>query len=127
MSRHTSDPVTAGDRLASGLRSVACLAAALGLAACQQTPTVEELLFAPTVSASRASVPTTYNTPYDCRTFTGSGWKGIASGRVDRFSGNYVLSEAGCFKTRNECQAYLALMSGYIVRTRYMRCAPYSA
>ncbi|MBN9671155.1 hypothetical protein [Roseibium aggregatum] len=127
MRRRLFDPVFSGKRLKSGLRLFAGAAAIFSLAACQQTPTVEDLLFAPTVSATRASIPSTYNTPYDCRSFTGSGWKGIASGRVDRFSGNFLFSNAGCFKTKAECQAYLNIMSGYIIQTRYLRCAPYSA
>lgn len=111
----------AGSRLAVGL------ALALSLASCQQFQKPSDLLFAPTFNKSRQNIPYTYNTPYDCRSFSGSGWKGIASGRVYNFSNSYLISEAGCFKTEQECLAYLTVMRSYIDQPRYIRCNPYTA
>ncbi len=87
----------------------------------------ERLLSAPTFSKDRQSIPTPYNTPYDCRSFTGSGWKGIAGGRVIDFDDRFFISQAGCFRTKKECQAYLTLMGSYIDIPRFMGCRPYSS
>lgn len=121
--------VFAHDRgLKAGLRVAVTLAAALGLAACQsQFQQPSDLLFAPTFSKNRSDIPYTSNTQYDCRRFTGNGWKGIASGRIHNFGENYQISQAGCFPTQNECQAWLLVMRGYIDVPRFMRCAPHSA
>lgn len=98
----------------------------LGLSACQiQSPS--DLLFAPTWDTSRANIPNTYGTQYDCRTFQGSGWKGIAGGRSNDFDHGISVSVAGCFQTHEECQAFLALMSGYLYFQQYMRCQPHTA
>lgn len=119
--------------LASRLRLAVAFTAALGLAACQSYDTsssgnvVEALLFTPTFAKNRQDIPYTYNTPYDCRTFAGSGWKGIAGGNVKNFDQTYAISQAGCFKTQNECQAWLFFMRGYIDVPNYMRCNPYTA
>jgi len=114
--------------LKAGLRAVAVIAAAVSLGACQsQFQKPSDLLFAPTFSKNRADIPYTSNTPYDCRAFTGSGWKGIASGRIHNFGENYQISQAGCFPTQSECQAWLLVMRSYIDVPRYMRCAPHSA
>lgn len=127
MPRNSRSPVQAARGLKTGLRFAALATAALSLAACQQYQTPSDLLFSPTFNKSRQNIPYTYNTPYDCRTFQGSGWKGIAAGRVVNFSQKYVISEAGCFPTRQECEAYLSLMRSYIDVPRYIRCNPYSA
>ncbi|WP_428649937.1 hypothetical protein [Roseibium sp.] len=117
--------------LITALRLTPALVAAAGLAACQPTQSsgrlVEDLLFSPTFTKNRQDIPYTYNTPYDCRSFTGSGWKGIASGVVHNFGQKYQLSQAGCFRTQQECQAYLAVMRGYIDIPYFIRCNPYSA
>jgi hypothetical protein len=120
--------------LTRGLRVAAVFAAGLSLAACQAYDTsagtggvVETLLFSPTFAKNRQNIPYTYNTPYDCRSFTGSGWKGIAGGRVQNFDQSYMISQAGCFKTQNECQAWLSFMRGYIDIPNYMRCNPHTA
>lgn len=111
----------------TGLRATV-IAAALALAACQnQFQTPSDLLFAPTFSKDLGNIPYTYNTPYDCRSFTGSGWKGIASGRVINFDRRYQISQAGCFKTEQECQAWLFYMRDYIDVPRFMRCNTYTA
>jgi len=124
-------PVQAVRSLKTGLRFAATLVAGLSLAACQQYQSsdglVYDLLFTPTFAKNRQDLPYTYNTPYDCRTFQGSGWKGIAGGVVINFDKKYRISEAGCFKTQAECQAYLAVMRGYIDVPRYIRCNPYTA
>ncbi|MEM5582254.1 hypothetical protein WNZ15_07295 [Roseibium sp. AS2] len=115
-------------RLKAGLKAAPALLAAIALTACQtETTQVSDLLFAPTFSKSRQYLPNTYNTQYDCRAFTGSGWKGIASGRVEYFDERYMISQAGCFRTKNECEAWLSLMRGYIDIPRFIRCNPYSA
>lgn len=118
--------------LKKGLRLVPMMAAALSLAACQSYDTsggnvVETLLFSPTFTKNRQDIPSTYNTPYDCRSFTGSGWKGIAGGKVFNFGQKYIISQAGCFKSEGECKAWLSIMSGYIDQPRYIRCNPYTA
>lgn len=118
---HRTSTFRTGSRLAAGLAIV------LSLASCQQFQTPEDLLFAPTFNKSRQNIPYTYNTPYDCRSFAGSGWKGIAGGRVYNFSNSYVISEAGCFKTQKECLAYLTVMRTYIDQPKYIRCNPYTA
>ncbi|MTH97949.1 hypothetical protein [Roseibium sp. RKSG952] len=100
------------------------------LAGCQAGGSAEQLadtvLFAPTPNASR-NVPTTYNTPYDCRSFEGTGWKGIAGGQRQLFSDSWSVSQAGCFKTQQECQAFLAVMRQYITRPGYIGCRPYDS
>ncbi|WP_299816692.1 hypothetical protein [uncultured Roseibium sp.] len=113
--------------LKTGLHLAAVLTSALGMAACQQYQTPSDLLFAPGFSTTRQSIPYTYNTPYDCRNFSGSGWKAIASGLVHNFGDQYRISQAGCFKTQSECQAYLSVMHSYIDVPRFMRCNPYTA
>jgi len=121
-------PASAARGLKTGLRVATVLAATIGLAACQsQIQTPSDLLFAPTFSKNRSDIPYTSNTRYDCRAFTGSGWKGIASGRIHNFGENYQISQAGCFKTQSECQAWLVVMRGYIDIPRFIRCAPHSA
>ncbi len=115
-------------RLTSLLRLLPVAAAALGVAACQpQITKPSDILFAPTFSKTRQNIPYTYNTKYDCRTFTGSGWKGIASGRVNNFDNSFKISQAGCFTSQAECQAWITYMSGYIDVPRFMRCNPYTA
>ena len=112
----------------AALRSLAALSAAVFLVSCQsQFQQPSDLLFAPTFSKSRQNIPYTYNTPYDCRSFTGSGWKGIASGKVNNFDQTYLISQAGCFKTQKECEAWIFYMRGYIDIPRFMRCNPYTA
>jgi len=111
----------------SRTRTAAVLALAFGLAACQQFQTPSDILFAPTWDNDRSSIPITYGTAYDCRNFQGSGWKGIAGGRASNFDETFPVSRAGCFKTQEECQAFLGLMSSYITTQLYMRCQPYSA
>lgn len=102
--------------------------ATFGLVACQsQFQTPSDLLFAPTFSKTRQNLPYTRNTPYDCRTFTGSGWKGIASGTVYDFSDRYQTSQAGCFKTQDQCLAWLSAMRSFIDVPRFIRCNPYTA
>ncbi|WP_157738814.1 hypothetical protein [Labrenzia sp. VG12] len=114
--------------LKARLRVVATLSAALLMAGCQsQFQQPSDLLFAPTFSKTRQNIPYTYNTPYDCRTFTGSGWKGIASGKVNNFDQTYLISQAGCFKTQQECEAWIFYMRGYIDIPRFMRCNTYTA
>lgn len=102
----------------------------LGLAACQQSGSggvsgaVETALFAPTPYAGR-SIPSTYGTPYACSTFKqthASGWKGIIGGRKYDFDNSYIVSGAGCFPTRQECEAYLTGMSPYVDFQSYRKC-----
>lgn len=108
----------------SGLVTVCALA--FGLSACQiQSPS--DLLFGSTWDTSRANIPNTYGTQYDCRTFQGSGWKGIAGGRSNDLDQGMSVSVAGCFHTLDECQAFLALMSSYLYFQEYMRCNPHTA
>ena len=128
MPRPIRSAIQTARRLRSGLRIAPVLALSLGLAACQsQFQQPSDLLFAPTFSKSRQNIPNTYNTPYDCRTFTGTGWKGIAGGVVYDFDRRDLISQAGCFKTESECQAWLAVMRGYIDVPRFIRCNPYTA
>ncbi|MCK7612766.1 hypothetical protein [Roseibium sediminicola] len=128
MSRRIHSPAAATSGLKTGMRVTAVLAVSLALGACQsQFQKPSDLLFAPTFSKNRSDLPYTANTQYDCRAFTGNGWKGIASGRIHNFGQDYQLSQAGCFKSQNECQAWLMVMRGYIDVPRYMRCAPHSA
>lgn len=115
-------------RLASFCRATVVAAAALTLVACQQQfQTPSDLLFAPTFNKTRQNLPYTQNTQYDCRHFTGNGWKGIASGVVYDFSNRYQISQAGCFKTQQECLAWLSAMRSYIDVPRFIRCNPHSA
>ncbi|MBO6893605.1 MAG: hypothetical protein JJ866_16810 [Roseibium sp.] len=123
-----SRPIQAARGLSKGLRAAAVATAILALAACQpQIQQPSDILFAPTFSKSRQNIPSTYNTPYDCRQFTGSGWKGIAGGVVYDFSTRYQISQAGCFKTQAECQSWLSVMRSYIDVPRFIRCNPYNA
>jgi hypothetical protein len=115
-------------RLKTGLKATPAVLAMLALGACQtESGYTSDILFGATFSKSRQYVPNTYNTQYDCRGFTGSGWKGIASGKVDYFDERYVISQAGCFRTKDECEAWLSLMRGYIDIPRFIRCNPYTA
>ncbi|MEH0071887.1 hypothetical protein V6L77_18830 [Pannonibacter sp. Pt2-lr] len=42
-------------------------------------------------------------------------WRGLIGGQVWPDAGqSRPVSREGCFKTEQECQAYLGLMSGYI-------------
>lgn len=110
------------------MKTALVIAACIGLTACQsQFQQPSDLLFAPTFSKTPQNIPNTYQTAYDCRTFTGSGWKGIAGGRVFDFDRRYPVSRAGCFKTQAECQAFLTVMRQYIDMPNYMRCNPYTA
>ncbi|MBO9419751.1 MULTISPECIES: hypothetical protein [Stappiaceae] len=112
----------AGNRL--GLIAVGTLAFALS--ACQiQSPS--DILFAPTYNTDRGSIPVVSGTQYDCRTFQGSGWKGIAGGRAANWGEPFPVARTACFKTRDECQAFLTLMSGYIDYQPYYRCQPHTA
>lgn len=116
------------DRLKTGLKTLPAVLAILALTACQtETVGVSNLLFGPSFSKGRQYIPNTYNTKYDCRTFKGSGWKGIASGKVQDFDRIFMISQAGCFQTKNECQAWLMLMRGYIDVPRFIRCNTYTA
>ena len=115
-------------RLASFCRATVVAAVALTLVACQQQfQTPSDLLFAPTFNKTRQNLPYTQNTQYDCRHFTGNGWKGIASGVVFDFSNRYQISQAGCFKTQQECLAWLSAMRSYIDVPHFIRCNPHSA
>ncbi|WP_269581411.1 hypothetical protein [Roseibium sp. Sym1] len=115
-------------RMNAGLRVAAVLSMAVALVACQsQFQKPSDLLFAPTFNKTRQEIPYTYNTPYDCRSFSGSGWKGIASGRVENFDLSYLISQAGCFKSQQECRAWILYMRSYIDMPRYMRCEPFTA
>ncbi|MTI42678.1 hypothetical protein JM93_00860 [Roseibium hamelinense] len=109
---------------------LACGLAVVTLAGCQAGGGAEQLadtvLFAPTPNASR-NVPATYGTPYDCRTFQGSGYKGIAGGKRQLFSQSWNVSRAGCFKTEQECQAFLVVMRQYIDIPGYIGCRPYTS
>lgn len=126
---HRPFPVAA--KPARGLRSLLRVflvsAAALAMAGCQQYQTPSDLLFAPTFSRARQDIPYTYNTQYDCRTFTGSGWRGIASGRVRDFGDKFQISQAGCFTSQEECIAWLRFMRTYIDVPRFMGCRPHTA
>ncbi|CTQ59169.1 MAG: hypothetical protein RIE06_28595 [Roseibium album] len=115
-------------RFKATCRSFLVAVAAIGLAACQQQfQTPSDLLFAPTFNKTRQNLPYTQNTQYDCRNFSGTGWKGIASGVVYDFSNRYQISQAGCFKTQQECQAWLSVMRSYIDVPRFIRCNPHTA
>jgi hypothetical protein len=109
------------------LRHAAVCGLVLGLAACQQYSSPADLLFAPSYNSGPGSIPVIAGTQYDCRTFQGSGWKGIAGGRADNWGNPFPVSRAACFQTREECQAFLNLMSGYIDYQPYLRCQPYAA
>ncbi len=108
----------------------ALIAVALSLAACQQTSVegvAETVLFAPTPYAGR-TIPTTWGTPHQCATFRQShatGWKGIVGGRKYDFDKSYPVSDAGCFETRQECEAYLTGMTQYVTQQVYRRCDPF--
>lgn len=107
----------------------ACVAgAAFALTACQpQFQSPSDLLFAPTFSKTRQNLPYTQGTQYDCRSFSGAGWKGIAAGVVNDFGNRYQVSQAGCFKSQETCLAWLSAMRSYIDVPRFIRCNPYSA
>ncbi|MEP3045839.1 MAG: hypothetical protein ABJL55_12755 [Roseibium sp.] len=112
------------DRLSGG-KTAALLAVTLGLSACQpQIQTPSDLLFAPTFSKSWSAIPRPAGTQYDCRTFKGSGWEGITGGVIYDSDRRYNMSQAGCFKTKPECEAYLMLMRGYIDQPRFIKCRP---
>ncbi|MEM9631300.1 MAG: hypothetical protein AAGA50_08245 [Pseudomonadota bacterium] len=128
MPRPIRSALEAARRLKTGLRIAPAIAATFALAACQsQFQQPSDLLFAPTFSKTRQNIPYTYNTPYDCRTFTGSGFKGIAGGVVYDFDKRYVISQAGCFQSQQECQAWLSVMRSYIDVPRFIGCQPYVA
>ncbi len=110
------------------LRNSVIVLLALGLAACQQQfQTPSDLLFAPTFSKNRSDIPYTQGTKFDCRNFSGSGWKGIASGVVYNFDQRYQISQAGCFASQQECTAWLYVMRSYIDVPRFIRCNPHTA
>ncbi|WP_305988834.1 hypothetical protein [Roseibium sp. MMSF_3544] len=114
-------------KFASVLKASLVATAALGLVACQQVQTPYGLFGGPAFSKDRNQIPYTRNTQYDCRNFSGSGWKGIASGTVYNFEVRYVISQAGCFNTKPECEAWLVLMRSYIDVPKFIRCNAYSA
>ncbi len=119
-------PTTSKGRIS--LSRILVIVAALGVAACQpQIQQPSDLLFAPTFSKSRQNYPETYGTKYDCRTFQGSGWKGISSGTIYDFDRRDFISQAGCFASKPECEAWLVFMSGWIDVARYSRCNPHNA
>lgn len=122
-----SDPSPrAASRRKAGTRIAAALAALLIVPAGQANArAITDLLFGPSISKDRNALPNTYGGRYDCRRFSGDGWKGIASGRVINFGENYMVSQAGCFLDRTECRAWLMMMSGFIDQPRYMRCDPH--
>ncbi|MTI06110.1 hypothetical protein E1180_11360 [Roseibium denhamense] len=111
----------------SKMRRMIALVSVCALASCQQIQTPSDLLFAPTFSQSREQFPYTANTPYDCRTFSGSGWKGIAGGTVSDFGDRYPVAQTGCFKTRQESEAYLNIMRSYITTQTFIGCRPHTA
>ncbi len=130
MVRHSSTRARTAGKFGSMCKVSFVAIATFALVACQsqsQFQTPSDLLFAPTFSKTRQNLPYTRNTPYDCRTFTGSGWKGIASGTVYDFSDRYQTSQAGCFKTQQQCLAWLSAMRSFIDVPRFIRCNPYSA
>lgn len=128
MYRHINSLSKAVCGLNSGLRAATIVAASVALLACQsQIQQPSDILFAPTFSKERGNIPGTFNTPYDCRHFTGSGWKGIAGGVVYNFEKRYQISQAGCFKTQGECLSWLSIMRSYIDVPRFIRCNPYTA
>lgn len=97
------------------------LAASLSsvLAGCQYQ-SAGDLLFKPTLSYG--DVPQTYNTPYDCRSFEGQGWKGTVGGKYSSFDQTRNLTRVGCFKTLPECKAFLGIVGGQVQMIIYSRC-----
>lgn len=99
--------------------ALAALALVLGQSvAMAQGSFLEQLLLSPT--RTPGDVPETYGTAYDCRALkaadqTAGVWRGLIGGQVWPDAGqSRPVSREGCFKTEQECQAYLGLMSGYI-------------
>ena len=89
------------------------------LAGCQYQ-SAEDLLFKPT--ATYYSIPQTYGTQYDCRSFEGPGWKGRVAGKYTSFDMTGNVSRVGCFKTLPECKAFLTYIGGFIQIGIYSRC-----
>lgn len=89
------------------------------LAGCQYQ-SAEDLLFKPTPTFY--SIPQTYGTQYDCRSFAGPGWKGTVSGKYVSFDQTRNVSRVGCFKTLPECQTFLTYIGGLIQIGIYSRC-----
>ena len=128
MHRQIPAPAKTVQGLKSSLRFFLVTIAVLAMTGCQQQfQTPSDLLFAPTFTKNRQYFPYTQNTRYDCRNFSGSGWKGIASGVVYDFSDRYTVSQAGCFSTQEECIAWLSFMRSYIDVPRFIGCNPHTA
>lgn len=89
-----------------------------------QAQTVEGFLFGPTYDAGY--VPHTHGTRFDCKVYKASGktagWRGIVGGKTYDFDRTFNRSREGCFETRQECERFLTLMSGYIDMVFYSRC-----
>ncbi|WP_430512919.1 hypothetical protein [Pannonibacter phragmitetus] len=87
-------------------------------AAMAQGSFLEHLLLSPTHTPG--DVPETYGTAYDCRPLkaanqTAGVWRGLIGGQVWPDAGqSRPVSREGCFKTEQECHAFLNVMSGYI-------------
>lgn len=83
-----------------------------------QASFLEQLLLTPT--RTPGDVPETYGTAYDCRPLkaanqTAGVWRGLIGGQVwPDANQTRPASREGCFKTEQECQAFLNFMSGYI-------------
>ncbi|MBO6757770.1 MAG: hypothetical protein JJ902_15660 [Roseibium sp.] len=110
-------------RARTSLKKLANMTAVLafaGLTAACQYQSAEDLLFKPT--RDPRNIPRTYDTPFDCRNFVGSGWRGTAAGKTFDFERTLSTSRVGCFKTRDECQAFLYFMNGQIDQIIYSRC-----
>lgn len=125
MRRQFSSLFTAAFNLKTGGCMTAAIAATLILTACQQQfQTPADLLFAPTYNLGPQGVPMPWGTKYDCRSFQGTGWKGITGGVIDDLDRRWPISQAACFKTKSECKAYVRLMHGYIDQPTFMGCRP---
>ncbi|EFO29033.1 dynein light chain 1,cytoplasmic [Roseibium sp. TrichSKD4] len=97
-----------------------CVAAfSVFLVGCQNQ-NFDDFLSNPTPSFR--SIPQTYNTRYDCRSFNGPGWKGTVGGKYAAFGENRNVTRVGCFKTLPECKTFLGYISGMIQITIYSRC-----
>lgn len=108
----------------------AILATGFLLAACQQqqlTMLGYDISNQPFPSPYSGIVPQTYGTPFDCRTFSGTGWKGISAGTVYYGDTQRAVSQAGCFQARAQCEDWLSFMKGYMASWRYFRCEPHLA